>query len=170
MGNREALLAGAKRCLSMQGWARTTVRDIAREAGVSHAAIGYHYGSREALLVAALFQATEELGRQIERDLADGAGPADRWQELLATFGTHRALWVAQIEALSQAQYVPSLREQLTQRQRLSREAFGGAGPLAVLLGLMIQSLIDPDSTTGVEQLGLELESLGRQLTDHSQR
>ncbi|WP_031080407.1 TetR family transcriptional regulator, partial [Streptomyces sp. NRRL WC-3549] len=40
MGNREDLLKGAKQCLVERGWARTTVRDIAAAAGVSHAAIG----------------------------------------------------------------------------------------------------------------------------------
>ena len=51
MGNREDLLTGAVKCLKEKGWARTTVRDIAAAAGVSHAAIGYHFGSREALLI-----------------------------------------------------------------------------------------------------------------------
>jgi len=53
MGNREDLLAGALECLKTKGWARTTVRDIAAAAGVNHAAIGYHFGSREALLIEA---------------------------------------------------------------------------------------------------------------------
>ncbi|MET1071471.1 MAG: TetR family transcriptional regulator, partial [Umezawaea sp.] len=34
MGNREDLLVGAKRCLLDKGYARTTARDIATEAGV----------------------------------------------------------------------------------------------------------------------------------------
>ncbi len=54
MGNRDDLLDGAVRCLRDKGWARSTVRDIAAAAGVSHAAIGYHFGSREALLTAFL--------------------------------------------------------------------------------------------------------------------
>ncbi|MGH4006514.1 MAG: TetR family transcriptional regulator, partial [Pseudonocardiaceae bacterium] len=44
MGNREDLLAGAKRCLYEKGYGRTTARDIAAAAGgVSLAAIGYHF-------------------------------------------------------------------------------------------------------------------------------
>ena len=54
MGNREELLRGAKQSLVENGWGRSTVRAIADAAGVSHAAIGYHFGSREALLTQAL--------------------------------------------------------------------------------------------------------------------
>jgi AcrR family transcriptional regulator len=66
MGNREDLPAGALACLKDKGWARTTVRDIAAAAGVNHAAIGYHFGSREALLTSAFVQAMEEWGAEIE--------------------------------------------------------------------------------------------------------
>ena len=45
MGNREALLLGAKCCLLEKGLARTTARDIGGAAGVSLAAIGYHFRS-----------------------------------------------------------------------------------------------------------------------------
>src|SRR5258707_11219759 len=60
MGNREALLEAAKRCLIEKGYARTTARDIADAAGVSLAAIGYHYGSKESLLEQAFMAAMEE--------------------------------------------------------------------------------------------------------------
>ncbi|MGH3910201.1 MAG: TetR/AcrR family transcriptional regulator, partial [Pseudonocardiaceae bacterium] len=69
MGNREALLAGAKQCLYEKGYGRTTARDIAAASGVSLAAIGYHFGSKEALLNAALMQATMEWGEELERAL-----------------------------------------------------------------------------------------------------
>lgn len=60
MGNREDLLAGARRCLEEKGYLRTTVRDIATASKVSMAAIGYHFGSREVLLNQALFAAMDE--------------------------------------------------------------------------------------------------------------
>lgn len=60
MGNREALLDGAKRCLLEKGYARTTARDIADAAGVSLAAIGYHFGSKESLLEQAFMTAMED--------------------------------------------------------------------------------------------------------------
>ncbi|MGC2657956.1 MAG: helix-turn-helix domain-containing protein, partial [Bryobacteraceae bacterium] len=60
MGNRDALLLAAKSCLLEKGYLRTTARDIASSAGVSLAAIGYHFSSKEALLTEALLLAFED--------------------------------------------------------------------------------------------------------------
>ena len=143
MGNKEDLLAGAKQCLVERGWAHTTVRDIAAAAHVSHAAIGYHFGSREALLTQALVEAVDEL----DDVLAEGgaaSGP-ERWQALIDSFTTHRALWVAQLEAVVQAQRSEVVREHLAKGQRQAREGLGGSVPLALLGGLMLQWLVDPE-------------------------
>src|SRR5215831_19906231 len=112
MGNREALLAGAKRCLYEKGYARTTARDIAAASGVSLAAIGYHFGSVEALLNAAMMQAIEEWGQEIGRTLAadaritSAAPPLERfaaiWTAVIAALEAHRPLWVATFEVLAQ--------------------------------------------------------------------
>src|ERR1700735_1842604 len=101
MGNREDLLAGAKQCLRSKGFARTTAREIAAASGVSLAAIGYHFGSKEALLTQALVEATgewvEELGRILATDLSADATPMERfeltWARLLGLFSAHRQLW-----------------------------------------------------------------------------
>ena len=77
MGNREDLIAGAKRCLLDKGYARTTARDIATAAGTSLAAIGYHFGSTQALLNTAVFEAMREWGAELEQAMAD-AGPDNR--------------------------------------------------------------------------------------------
>ncbi len=50
MGHREDLLAGARRCLEKRGYARTTARDLVAESGTNLASIGYHFGSKEALM------------------------------------------------------------------------------------------------------------------------
>jgi hypothetical protein len=50
ISNRDALLLAAKKCLWEKGYNRTTARDIASAAGVSLAAIGYHFSSKETLL------------------------------------------------------------------------------------------------------------------------
>ncbi len=77
MGNREALIEGAKTCLREKGYTRTTARDIATAAGVSLAAIGYHFGSKDALLNEAMRQALSEWGDELSRTMS--AGPtADR--------------------------------------------------------------------------------------------
>lgn len=157
MGNREDLVVAAKRCLVERGWARTTVRDIAATAGVSHAAIGYHFGSRENLLVHALLEAVEDLGRQIERDQQAG-GPGS-WEALIESFSTHRTLWVAQLEAIAQAEHVPAVRQLLAEGQKRSRAALGSVR-LALLLGLMVESLIDPETAPSLDQVKRELAAM----------
>ncbi|BCJ48167.1 TetR family transcriptional regulator [Actinoplanes ianthinogenes] len=156
MGNREALLAGAKQCLTERGWARTTVRDIAFASGVNHAAIGYHFGSRESLLVHALIEAVEELSDAVAERAADGSAE-QRWQALIDTFSTHRPLWIAQLEAAVQAEHSPELREHLARAQQEGREGLGGSVPLALLTGLMLQWLVDPDRAPTGAQVADEL-------------
>src|SRR2546429_2473927 len=53
-GHREALLAGAKACLRTKGYAHTTARDLVAASGTNLRSIGYHFGSKEALLDEAL--------------------------------------------------------------------------------------------------------------------
>ena len=101
MGNREALMLAAKRCLNERGYSQTSARDIASEAGVSKAAIGYHYGTKDALLMEALLEALGEwgaaLGEKLVAPTAPGTTAGDRftqnWERVIPTFATDRALW-----------------------------------------------------------------------------
>jgi AcrR family transcriptional regulator len=129
MGNREDLLAGAKRCLYEKGYAKTTTRDIASASGVSLAAIGYHFGSKEALLNLALEQAIEEWGQELAQLLAadsdPGAGPAERfevaWSRVSDSFETTGRLWAVQFELLAHLERTPELRKTFTESSRQAR-------------------------------------------------
>ncbi len=170
MGNREALLAGAKQCLYERGYARTTARDIATTAGVSLAAIGYHYGSVTALLSAALMQATEEwgdeLGRALTADRDPHATPLERfettWTRVVSLFDAHRPLWLAHFEIVAQIDHVPEVRQVLADALQEGREGLAllfqqidsakdpqqawtvGSFYQALLSGVMVQWMIDP--------------------------
>ncbi|UQX02206.1 TetR/AcrR family transcriptional regulator [Streptomyces sp. RerS4] len=171
MGNREDLLAGARRCLEEKGYLRTTVRDIASAAGVSMAAIGYHYGSREALLNQALFAAMDEWAAAASARLT-GQGDttearfADMWDRKIRDFGETRWLWIASVEAFVHAQSSPELLAVLAESQRQARRMvaaqLAGVAPqevaeedvrglgtvhLALLSGVMVQALTDPEHT-----------------------
>jgi AcrR family transcriptional regulator len=169
MGNREDLLAGAVRCLRERGWGRTTVRDIAAAAGVSHAAIGYHFGSREALLSAAYVQAMAEWGEEIQRTMATStARPAEqeaaRWDEMIKSFREQPTLWTASMDAMVQAPHAPDLREHLASGQEEGRRGAAagltgipedevtdelsrtlGSVQMALISGVMAQWLLDPE-------------------------
>lgn len=75
MGHREDLLAGARRCLEERGYARTTARDLVAASGTNLASIGYHFGSKEALLNEAIAASFEEWAQRVH-DLAFGGGAA----------------------------------------------------------------------------------------------
>lgn len=159
MGNREDLLAGALACLKDKGWARTTVRDIAAAAGVNHAAIGYHFGSRDALLIEAFIQAMEEWGAEIgaavQAALSPDASPRERyeafWRSAIASYGNNRRLWLASVEAAVQAEHSPRIRELMAQGLREGR-----SGLAAGLLRVPEESLDDKTArTVGALQLGL---------------
>lgn len=174
MGNREDLLAGAITCLKEKGWARSTVREIAAAAGVSHAAIGYHFGSREALLTEALIHAIDEWGSEIGNAVsALGAEWSYEafWDETVRSYASERPMWRATIDALLQAEHNPALRAQLSDGQRQGREGIAagllgveepavteeqartiGAVQSALISGVMLQHLLDPETApTGAE-------------------
>src|SRR4051794_4389396 len=115
MGNREDLVAGATRCLFEKGYAGTSARDIATASGVSLAAIGYHFGSKESLLTEALQQALKDWGDRIEALLpAPDSGPVDfvaTWTGVIDSFAENRRLWALQFELISQFDRHPGLRE-----------------------------------------------------------
>ena len=171
MGHREKLLEGAKRCLYEKGYARTTARDIVAASGTNLASIGYHYGSTEALLNAAMIQAIEEWGEEIERALAADsdrqAAPIKRfeatWTRVIESFAAHRQLWLATLEATAQVDHAPEVRAFLAEALQQGREGLAalfqsidpavdakkawtvGSFYQALMSGVMVQWLIDPE-------------------------
>jgi AcrR family transcriptional regulator len=171
MGHREKLIAGAKRCLYERGYARTTARDIVAASGTNLASIGYHFGSKEALLNAAMIEAIDEWGKETERILATDTDvdvdPIERfesiWTRLIESFETHRPVLVASFEAFAPAQHSPELRKQLADGQEEGRFGLAalfqridestvdekaartvGSFYMALLSGLIAQWLVDP--------------------------
>jgi AcrR family transcriptional regulator len=68
----EALVASATQLFSVAGLAKVSVRDIARRAGVNHALVFRHFGSKVGLLNAVL----ERLGNRLSTAL-DDANPRE---------------------------------------------------------------------------------------------
>ncbi len=172
MGNREALIEGAKTCLREKGYTRTTARDIATTAGVSLAAIGYHFGSKDALLNEAMRQALGEWGDELGRTMSAGpsadAVPGDRfvatWALVADTLSNpaSRALWTTQFELLSQGSQLPDLLQAVSAMQVDAREG------LAALFGVTdadADADADAASDSGpdqasVQQVGAFLQAL----------
>ena len=182
-------MAGARRCLYEKGYARTTARDIATAAGVSLAAIGYHFGTKDTLLNVALREAIEQWGEEVGRVLAQGAepgaDPADRfartWTRVVESFADSAQLWAVQFELLAHLQRVPELRAEFTASTRAARlalaELFGtptpdeeaalqvGALYQALLAGLAAQWLGDPTDLPGGDELLTAIRHIARSLS-----
>ena len=179
MGHREKLLIGAKRCLYERGYGRTTARDIVEASGTNLASIGYHFGSKEALLNAAMMEAVGEWGQELERILVvDGdedADPMERfevtWTRVIESFEAHRPALIASFEAFVQAEHSPELREQMAAGHEEVRlwlaalfrrigstagegsERAVGSFYLALLNGLMVQWLLDPERAPSGQEM-----------------
>lgn len=73
------ILDAAFRRLVREGYAALSMREIARDAGVNHALINYHYRSKDQLVIAVLDEANRQLlGRQ-HRLYRSPGGFAEKW-------------------------------------------------------------------------------------------
>jgi AcrR family transcriptional regulator len=185
MGHREDLLDGAKRCLYEKGYARTTARDIVAASGTNLGSIGYHYGSTQALMNAAMLSAIEEWGDAIDKALATDTGdesddPTVRyWRRVIGTMDSHRNLWMASIEAMIQSEHAPELRAQMAQglqqgrsgmaagltgtpEEELDPETISSLGSIqmALMSGVMTQWLVDPAHAPSAEQIAAGIRAL----------
>lgn len=87
MGNREDLLEGARKAVLERGLAKVTARDIASAAGVSLAAIGYHFGSKDQLITEAItIGVGTRIGDDMEAAIRDAGEGHTLWESLAATW------------------------------------------------------------------------------------
>ena len=184
---REALVEGAIVCLRERGFARTRARDVVAAAGVNLGAIGYHFGSMEALLAEAVASVFE---RWLSRIVSSVTIDEDTtFEELLLqvcteaakVFRKDRGLASAFLEGIAQAERSPALRKRMNddfQRlrdmvadllhaalgERFPREDKAGVASvfMAIDVGLMAQALLDPKSVQRPEQVVVDLAAFAR--------
>ncbi|WP_318207737.1 TetR/AcrR family transcriptional regulator [Streptomyces sp. SJL17-1] len=181
MGHKEDLLEGAKSCLLDKGYGRTTARDIVAASGTNLASIGYHYGSKDALLQQAFLALTEEWGDAVgpagsaeeKRELP--ADPYRRfhavWEQVIAAAEVSRPVWKLQTEVVTRLDDDERLRDAIKEPQREGRlgmaEGFLGIDPeadpekarvagllcQALATGVMIQWMVDPETAPSADDL-----------------
>ncbi|MEU9251184.1 TetR/AcrR family transcriptional regulator [Streptomyces sp. NPDC048270] len=175
MGHREDLLEGAKKCLVEKGFVHTTARDLVKASGANLASIGYHYGSKDALLAQAFTALMQELGEVFQDGVEGGGGSLERfhavWEGLLAHREAAGPVWSAGLEVALAGDRMPQLRELLAASQVEGRrglvamltgtpleevterqERTLGSFYQALLNGLMVQWLLDPKSAASAEE------------------
>jgi AcrR family transcriptional regulator len=186
VSNRDALLEGAKVCLRTKGYARTTARDLVAASGANLSSIGYHFGSKEALLAEAFDEVFMEWTAQL--NAAARGNPAASalermgasWHRMLDDLPEHGSLMLAFVESIGPSVRSPELRAKLAEHYSRTRtevaaavrESLGEtstADPevvasflIAIADGFMVQFLVDPAHLPTGEQL---TSALGSALT-----
>lgn len=83
---RDTLLTAAARLIAARGYDATSMRDIARVAGMQPGSLYYHYASKDELFVAVHEAAVASIADAVERAIA---GATDPWVRLEAAAAAH---------------------------------------------------------------------------------
>lgn len=180
MGHREQLLEAAQRLLEERGYAHITARDLVAASNTNLASIGYHFGSKAALLNAAIEASFEHWAEQLaSMVMADPEATAIQrgmatWVSVRNSLPDRRPMLQSYVEALAQAQREPALRAQLAGHYRRARARVAelvalslrdgtpaddprcsaiAAFVIAVCDGLSVQWLLDPEGAPDGDQL-----------------
>lgn len=179
--NRTALLEGALRCLARMPVDQVSARAVAAESGANLASIGYHFGSKDGLVTAAVVAGLDRWLDEIAArasDVRTGADPADRFRRAVdaadASRSEHDGLARAYVVALGRAQYDPVVAERLIDGFRRTRPAVASvlglgaddigvdAGALmhAMFTGLLVQSLLDEELALSGDRIADALQRI----------
>ena len=167
----QQIIDAAIRVLARQGYARTSLLEIAKEAGMSKGALHYHYPSKESLIHAVLEAACNAVQARSVEAWSPSENPFEALrrslEELWATRAqrTDEALVVADL--LAQSLYDESLRPRLAEFYALGAQQIRdyleehlisvGLEPrvpldllprivIGMLDGLVMQAFVDPEA------------------------
>ena len=166
-----SIVDAAMRVLARQGYARTSLMDIASEVGMSKGAVHYHFPTKEALMGQVLQTACDAVATRTRDAWVEGGNPLEALRSAV------RVLWRARAELSDEAKVVAdllaqslhehALRPPLAQYYRFASAQVEEhlAGHLnalglqpkihiskiprvlhAMLDGLMMQKIVDPDA------------------------
>jgi AcrR family transcriptional regulator len=100
---RGRILDGALRLFRERGFAETTMRDVASEAGVAIGAAYYYYRSKEDLVMAFYLRSDKEAGEAFAKAIASSKDIKKRIRGIIdakfAQFAAHRSLLTALLKA-----------------------------------------------------------------------
>lgn len=126
---KDKILDAAFERLAREGYARLSVREIARDAGVNHALINYHFRSKDQLVIAVLDEANRRLLERQSRMYAEPGNFADKWAEARRFYKSDLASGFVRMQAELWAASLsnPSLREKFLPRLVAWRRVVLGA-------------------------------------------
>jgi AcrR family transcriptional regulator len=112
------ILDAAFRRLAKEGYAALSMREIAKDAGVNHALINYHFRSKDQLVIAVLDEANRQLLERQQRMYRAPGGFAEKWAEARRFYEADFASGFVRVQAeLWAASFSnPGLREKFLPR------------------------------------------------------
>ena len=181
------IVEATMRVLARQGYARTSLMDIANEVGMSKGAVHYHFPTKEALIAQVLQHALDAVAERTRKVWMAGENP------LMAVRSALRELWAVRsaisddvkvvADLLAQSMHDPNLRQPLANYYRLAfsqveeqlrtAQALGLRPKIdpaflprimhAIMDGFALQKMVDPDSITDDQVVGA-LETIAASL------
>ena len=112
------ILEAAFRRRAREGYAALSMREIAKDAGVNHALINYHYRSKDQLVIAVLDAANRQLLERQHRMYRDASGFAEKWAAAREFYKSDLASGFVRVQAELWAASLsnPGLREKFMPR------------------------------------------------------
>jgi AcrR family transcriptional regulator len=184
------IIEAAMRVLARQGYARTSLMDIANEVGMSKGAVHYHFPTKEALITQVLETACEKVADGTRRAWTAGENPLVAMRSALRELWRVRTVLSDEIKVvadlMAQSVHDGNLREplatyyrfastQVEEHLRVNALALGLKPKIdpafiprilnGLLDGLLMQRIVDPESITD-EQVIASLETLAASLFD----
>ncbi|MET0386943.1 MAG: TetR/AcrR family transcriptional regulator [Polyangiales bacterium] len=181
------IVEATMRVLARQGYARTSLMDIANEVGMSKGAVHYHFPTKEALITQVLEHAVDAVAERTRKVWVAGENPLVAMRSALREMWTVRAALSDDVKVfgdlLAQSMHDANLREPLATYYRFAfsqvEEHLRTAQSLglrpkidaaflprilhALLDGFALQKIVDPESV-GDEQVVHALETIAASL------
>lgn len=165
------IVEAAMRVLARQGYAHSSLMDIANEVGMSKGAVHYHFPTKEALITQVLETAVDMVAERTRSAWIEGDNPLVAIRSALRELWTVRAALSDEVKVvadlLAQSLHDDKLREplstyykiafsQVEEHLRTNAEALGLRPKIApefvprilhaLLDGLLLQKFVDPDA------------------------
>ncbi|MEU4602199.1 TetR/AcrR family transcriptional regulator [Kribbella sp. NPDC023972] len=181
MGNRDKLLASAKQLIAEKGYGEITARDLVTASQTNLASIGYHFGSKDALLTEAVLDSFGDWGDDVTSTIGTitATDPVERLAAVLDALATaferDRSTTIASVEAFARSPRSPEVRERLAAlyaefRSQVAAVILGaeqngderhvGSLGLALIDGVALQWLVDPEQAPSGADIATALRAL----------
>lgn len=166
LGDTKArILAAAFRRLASEGYVALSVREIAKDAGVNHALINYHFGSKDQLVIEVLDAANRRLLARQDGMYQGPGGYARKWAQARQFYESDLASGFVRVQAeLWAASFSnPGLREKFLPRLQAwklrVRDAVGAALTALDARGIALPAPFTADTiATWISEFWLGME------------